>query len=104
VWIAYPTLPSGTALPFIMLAGLNLVVLLAGYGVSITLTWRALRRQGISGWYGTLASLPLYWLLMSVAAWLALWQFATKPFHWNKTEHGLSSVQRVRRRRARHTG
>ena len=104
VWIAYPSLPGDTALPFVMLAGLNLVVLLAGYGVSITLTWRALRRQGISGWYGTLASLPLYWLLMSVAAWLALWQFATKPFHWNKTEHGLSSVQRVRRRRARHTG
>ena len=104
VWIACPTLPSGTALPFIMLAGLNLVVLLAGYGVSITLTWRALRRRGISGWYGTLASLPLYWMLMSVAAWLALWQFATQPFHWNKTEHGLSSVQRVRRKKARHKG
>ena len=59
---------------------------------------RALRRRGIRGWYGTLATLPLYWLLMSAAAWLALWQFAAKPFHWNKTEHGLSHVAPVRRR------
>jgi hypothetical protein len=104
LWIAYPTLPRGTGIAFVMLAGLNLVVLLAGYGVSIMLTRRALWRRGISGWHGTLASMPVYWVLMSVAAWMALWQFATRPFHWNKTEHGLSSVHRVRRRRVRDTG
>jgi hypothetical protein len=33
--------------------------------------------------------MPLYWLLISVAAYRALWQFMTAPFTWEKTEHGL---------------
>lgn len=31
-----------------------------------------------------------YWALMSIAAWKALWQLVTKPFYWEKTQHGLS--------------
>ena len=61
---------------------------------------KALRRLRIRGWLGAILSTPLYWLLISVAAWLALWQFATNPHHWNKTEHGLSSLQRRRKRKA----
>ncbi|MCB1434980.1 MAG: hypothetical protein KDK75_21340, partial [Alphaproteobacteria bacterium] len=41
-----------------------------------------------------LMTMPIYWLLMSAAAWYALWQFMTAPFHWNKTEHGLSRASR----------
>jgi hypothetical protein len=52
--------------------------------------WRALRRYRIFGWWRELMAMPAYWLLMSVAAWLALWQFIVAPFHWNKTVHGLS--------------
>ena len=102
--ILYPSLPEDAELAVILLAVVNLSVLLAGYGVSFLLTRRALRRLGFRGWFGTLATMPLYWMLMSLAAWVALWQFFTRPFHWNKTEHGLSSVQRVRRRRAPGTG
>jgi len=32
---------------------------------------------------------PLYWWLMSVAAWKGLWQLITRPHHWEKTNHGL---------------
>ena len=32
---------------------------------------------------------PAYWLLMSVAGWKGLIQLFTKPFYWEKTEHGL---------------
>ncbi|MDX9872793.1 MAG: glycosyltransferase family 2 protein [Clostridia bacterium] len=32
---------------------------------------------------------PLYWLLMSIAAYKAAWQLITRPFYWEKTEHGL---------------
>jgi cellulose synthase/poly-beta-1,6-N-acetylglucosamine synthase-like glycosyltransferase len=32
---------------------------------------------------------PIYWMLMSVAAYKAAWQLATRPFYWEKTEHGL---------------
>ncbi len=33
---------------------------------------------------------PVYWLLHSYASYMALWQLFTKPFYWEKTEHGLS--------------
>lgn len=33
---------------------------------------------------------PVYWLLMSVAAYKAAAQLITKPFYWEKTEHGLT--------------
>jgi cellulose synthase/poly-beta-1,6-N-acetylglucosamine synthase-like glycosyltransferase len=32
---------------------------------------------------------PVYWFLMSVASFKALWQLIFKPTHWEKTEHGL---------------
>ena len=32
---------------------------------------------------------PLYWLLMSVAAWKAVTQLFYKPSYWEKTEHGF---------------
>ena len=38
----------------------------------------------------------LYWALISVAAWRALVQLATNPFHWEKTAHGISRLPRWR--------
>jgi hypothetical protein len=32
---------------------------------------------------------PVYWFLMSVASFKALWQLIFKPTHWEKTEHGV---------------
>ncbi len=37
-------------------------------------------------------AMPLYWLMMSVAAYKAGWQLFTKPFYWEKTSHGLTST------------
>ncbi len=99
LWLAaaQPLLPSRAGTAVVALAGVNLFVFVAGYGLSILLTRAGLRRLGFRGWAGTLAAMPLYWMLMSAAAWLALWQFVVAPFHWNKTEHGLSRMQGVRR-------
>jgi hypothetical protein len=33
---------------------------------------------------------PLYWMLHSLASYKALWQLLTKPFYWEKTNHGLT--------------
>lgn len=33
---------------------------------------------------------PIYWVLMSMAGIRALWQLITKPYYWEKTEHGLT--------------
>jgi cellulose synthase/poly-beta-1,6-N-acetylglucosamine synthase-like glycosyltransferase len=32
---------------------------------------------------------PLYWLMMSVAAWIAVYTIITRPHYWFKTKHGL---------------
>jgi len=101
IWLllTYPLLPDSPGILSFAVAGVNLLVFIAGYGLSILLTRQALGKRGIFGWHGTLATMPVYWLLMSAAAWLALWQFITAPFHWNKTEHGLSWMQGQRPQR-----
>ncbi len=37
--------------------------------------------------------LPVYWLLMSVAACKSFWQLLFKPHYWEKTQHGLHLKQ-----------
>jgi hypothetical protein len=44
--------------------------------------------------------LPLYWLLMSVATYRAMFQLFMRPHYWDKTTH-LGSVSRVKPRRLR---
>ena len=34
---------------------------------------------------------PFYWALISVAAWKGFLQLFTRPFHWEKTRHGLDA-------------
>ncbi|QFU18020.1 glycosyltransferase [Microvirga thermotolerans] len=38
--------------------------------------------------------LPAYYLLVSAAAWRALWEVTREPFRWNKTSHGLARTSR----------
>lgn len=33
--------------------------------------------------------IPLYWLCMSIAAWMAVYKLIVAPHHWAKTKHGL---------------
>jgi cellulose synthase/poly-beta-1,6-N-acetylglucosamine synthase-like glycosyltransferase len=75
-----------------LLAGTSVAVLLGGYVVSMAMAAQGLARQGMKKSWRVIASLPCYWLLMSVAAWLAVWDFAIRPFHWHKTRHGFSSA------------
>jgi cellulose synthase/poly-beta-1,6-N-acetylglucosamine synthase-like glycosyltransferase len=38
--------------------------------------------------------IPLYWLMVSFAAWKGLLQLITNPFYWEKTDHGISKVKK----------
>jgi hypothetical protein len=40
--------------------------------------------------------LPVYYLLGSVAAWMALYDLISRHYHWYKTEHGLAKTSRQR--------
>ncbi|HUN08604.1 MAG TPA: glycosyltransferase [Aggregatilineales bacterium] len=35
---------------------------------------------------------PIYWTMHSIASYMGLWQLITKPFYWEKTNHGLTHV------------
>ncbi len=37
-------------------------------------------------------AIPAYWVLISVGAWRGAIQLITKPFYWEKTDHGLSKL------------
>ncbi|MHC1550106.1 glycosyltransferase [Phyllobacterium sp. K27] len=45
----------------------------------------ALKKERMPGWI--LPGLPVYWVLISLAAWRALWQLYAAPFLWEKTPH-----------------
>jgi hypothetical protein len=73
--------------PFWLMAWFDL---LTGYLASMALGALAVRRRGLGGLVKQIPLMPLYWLLISAAAYHALWQFATARFKWEKTEHGLA--------------
>jgi cellulose synthase/poly-beta-1,6-N-acetylglucosamine synthase-like glycosyltransferase len=76
------------------IGGLSLAVLAAGYGINMLAGWVAIGRRYHEvtrrriAW--SLLGIPVYWMLIWLGACLALWQLLRRPFHWNKTEHGLS--------------
>ena len=71
--------------PFWAVAWFDLVT---GYFAAMALAWLAAGRRGLWPLLWQVPLMPLYWLLISAAAYRALWQFATAPFKWEKTEHG----------------
>jgi len=80
--------------PTAILLALYCINVLVGYFTSGLLGWIGLRRRGLLATAWILLLTPLNWLLLSVAAWRALYQFAVSPYRWEKTEHGLARSSR----------
>ena len=55
----------------------------------------AMRRRRIAARPRILTTLPLYYAMICVATWAALFDLAIRPYHWAKTEHGLRRVRRA---------
>ena len=66
---------------FNLILGNSLMVLVNMIGV--------FRRRNLGLMVFALAN-PFYWMLHSIASYKALWQLITKPFYWEKTNHGIS--------------
>jgi glycosyltransferase XagB len=64
--------------------------LLAGNGAFTYLVMLAPIRRGLLELIPYSFSLAGYWVLLSAAAYRALWQLLHDPFFWEKTPHGLS--------------
>jgi cellulose synthase/poly-beta-1,6-N-acetylglucosamine synthase-like glycosyltransferase len=82
---------------------LSLLNLLAGNGAFIFLSMLAPIQRGWLNLIPYSLTVIGYWVLMSVAAYRALWQLIRNPFYWEKTQHGhsrhiLGELGLVRRR------
>lgn len=66
-----------------------LVLFLVGTPFAVFMTFVLVQATGKPHlWWAALLS-PLYWLLQSFAAVKAFYQLVFRPFHWEKTVHGL---------------
>ena len=82
--------PAETPLEAVLwaVAWINLA---AGYLASIVVGAVSALRRGQPGLALSALLMPLCWLLVSAAAYRALYQLATDPYRWEKTEHGVAS-------------
>ena len=84
IWLNLPG--SLLGISFWVLALFNLCV---GYAVSMVLGLISLRPGSRRYIAAHVLFMPIYWLLISVAAYRALLQLMSDPHYWEKTEHGV---------------
>jgi glycosyltransferase XagB len=77
------------------LLGFDAATLLSGYLISAALGLIGLARRRLMSCAWVLLLMPVYWLLLSLAAWRALFQLLRDPYRWEKTEHGLARTSRL---------
>lgn len=75
---------TGTGQVLIMV---NLVNFSLGYVSVVLLSGAGANRRGMKQIVPVLLSIPLYWICLSAAGFLALWELIRRPHHWNKTPH-----------------
>jgi glycosyltransferase XagB len=82
-----------------------LVTLFTGYSGAVLFGVTGLARRRMLEHVWVLATIPAYWMLLSIAAWRALVQLLWDPYIWEKTEHGRARSSHRNRgdRRARWT-
>ena len=87
---------------FTFLTFFNILVLVSGYSLSILASMSAAANRGLQPLILSSLTMPAYWLLISAGAYRALFQLFSKPFHWEKTDHGLSRLWAEKRATALH--
>jgi cellulose synthase/poly-beta-1,6-N-acetylglucosamine synthase-like glycosyltransferase len=79
------TEPIGTARSLLLLV--DVVNIGCGYASFLLLGWQTLTRRERAGFWKVVLATPLYWAMMSVAGWRAVWQLWRRPHFWEKTPH-----------------
>lgn len=75
----------------------DVATIVLGYAAFIVLAVRTLPVRGLSHLAPALVGLPLYWPLISLAAWRAVWHLIRRPHEWEKTPHRLQSRRALMR-------
>jgi hypothetical protein len=90
-----PVLPDGSGSIQDVVAWMHVGALASGYFAAATLCLAGLKRRGLLRMAGALFAMPALWVLLSVAAWRALFQLVRKPQLWEKTTHGRARTSRL---------
>ena len=69
---------------------LGLFCLLAGNFIFVYMHVYTAVKWGYDGLAKWALLTPIYWVLHSIAAYVALYELITRPHHWQKTIHGLA--------------
>jgi hypothetical protein len=81
--------PRPESLPELVHATLWTFVAFAGLPAVAWPVLVGMKRRGLADLWPTLPLLLPYYLLITAAAWIALYDLVRRPHHWFKTEHGL---------------
>ncbi|MEP3048750.1 MAG: glycosyltransferase family 2 protein [Roseibium sp.] len=65
-----------------------------GYLGTLAALWIGAIQRGYGVKIADVISVPFYWLLAGAAFYRAVWELFVSPYHWNKTEHGVSKTRR----------
>jgi len=84
-WLQTPASASGA-----LWESQALTILVSGYGAAFLTGVLGLRRRNMAVAWLFVFTVPVYWLMISMAAWLAVRDFIVRPHHWRKTRHGVS--------------
>jgi cellulose synthase/poly-beta-1,6-N-acetylglucosamine synthase-like glycosyltransferase len=85
-------MPREADITLALATGFGMVIFVMGYAAAFACQLKGMRVRGLLDLKLSVAGLPLYWLLISAAAWMAVWEFLRRPYHWNKTQHGFSCL------------
>ena len=77
------------------LMALHVAAIGAGFASTVIVGVMGLARRGQLRRSWVLALTPIYWALLSVAAWRALYQLFRDPYRWEKTDHGRAARQQT---------
>jgi cellulose synthase/poly-beta-1,6-N-acetylglucosamine synthase-like glycosyltransferase len=74
---------------------LALAALASGYLISAVLALIGLKRRKLMARASVLLLMPVHWLMLSTAAWRAIYQLLRDPYRWEKTAHGMARTSRL---------
>lgn len=66
---------------------LDVACLFFSYFAFLWLGWKSLGQDQRAGFWRIIPAVPVYWLMLSWAGWLAVRELVCNPHHWNKTPH-----------------
>lgn len=91
----------GVGVSLVISISLNLPVsfgfwmIVPAYAAAMLCAGIGARRAGFKPEWHQIISMPLYWMLQTPAALKALRELPRQPYLWRKTQHGVSTAQRI---------